>query len=240
MIQFDTVPQENEYNVDQIERLASDAAARGAEIIMFHEGSVTDYVSDVEKYSEYVPDGPSCKRIERLAKNLGTYITFGISEKTPDKMYYITQVFMGPKGFIYKYRKTWLWTGSKDQGYRNEWARYDCGPGPQLFDIAGLKATCFICADGEAPRCIDRAKNLKPDIVFYPNNRQSYLGDKQKFAERAAYIGAPMLVTNRVGKSWVHTCAGGCSVIDQTGRFLARTEPNDGEKILVWDLAIAD
>jgi predicted amidohydrolase len=237
-IQFDTIPEKNERNAREMERLSRAAAAMGAEIIMFHEGSLTDYVSDVDKYSEYVPDGPSCKRLEAVAKELKTHISFGLSEKTKDKHYYITQVFYGPKGFLYSYRKTWIHRQNEDKGYRNEWARYDVGTGPEIFNIAGLRATCFICADGTAPRCIERARLLQPDIVFYSNNRAGYLGARADFAEKAALIKAPMLVTNRIGKSWMYECKGGCAVISGSGEFLAQTDPNDGERILIYDLPV--
>lgn len=236
IVQFDTIPEKNAHNVKQIERLSKEAAAKGAEIIMFHESSVTDLVSDVEKYSEYVPEGLSCKKIEALAKELKVYIAFGISEKTKDKFYYITHVFMGPKGFIYKYRKTWIWRSLDDKGYRNEWARYDVGDGPEIFNLAGLRVTCFICADGDAPRCIERAKLLKPDIVFYPSNHggQSYY---PQYTPKAAQINAPMLIANRVGKSWHADCKGGCAVISSSGTILAKTA-TDKEEILIYDLSI--
>ena len=234
IIQFDSFPEQNERNVKEIERLAQKAAAMGSKIILFHENTVADYTGDVEKNSEYVPDGPSCRKIEALAKKLNLYLAFGISEKTRDNHYYITHVFMGPKGFIYKYRKTWIWRDEDDKGYRNEWARYDVGNGPEIFKLAGLRATCFICADGEAPRCIQRAQLLKPDIVFYPNNRAAE-SEYAKYAERAAQIKATMLVANRVGKSWQYDCRGGCAVISSSGEILAKTSTNQ-EEILIYDL----
>lgn len=240
LIQFDAVPEQNERNVREMERLARAAASQSAEIIMFHESSVTDYVGDMEKYSEYVPDGPSCKKMEALARELKTYISFGLSEKTKDGYYYITYVFMGPEGFVYKYRKTWIWREPSDEGFRNEWARYDCGPGPEIFKLGGLRATCFICADGEAPRCIERAALLKPEIVFYPNNRGGgHLVDgNPTFRDRAARIKAPMLVTNRVGKSWKYECKGGCAVISSNGTILSKTDPAGREEILIYDLEL--
>ena len=51
IVQFNAVPEKNERNVGEIERLSREAAAKDADIIMFHESSVTDYVSDMEKYS---------------------------------------------------------------------------------------------------------------------------------------------------------------------------------------------
>lgn len=236
IIQFDAVAEENERNVREIERLSREAAAKGCEIIMFHESSVTDYVSEVEKYSEYVPEGSSCKKVEALAKELNTYISFGLSEKTKDRHYYITYVFMGPKGFIYKYRKTWIWRDPLDKGYRNEWARYDVGDGPEIFNLAGMRATCFICADGEAPRCIERACLLKPDIVFYPNNRASP-SDYSEHGEKAARIGATTLVANRIGKSWEYDCKGGCAVLSASGTILAKTATTE-EEILIYDLSL--
>jgi len=236
IVQFDTIPEKNEHNTKQIERLSREAAAKGAEIILFHESAVTDLVSDVEKYSELVPEGPACKRIEAVAKELKVYIGFGISEKTRDKFYYITHVFMGPKGYFYKYRKTWIWKSSDDRGYRNEWARYDVGDGPEIFNVGGLRATCFICADGDAPRCIERARLLKPDIVFYPSNHggESYY---PQYTPRAAEIGTTTLIANRVGKSWYAECKGGCAVISGTGEVLAKTA-TDKEEILIYDLSI--
>ena len=238
LIQFDTKPGENEHNVHQMERLARQADSQGANIIMFHELAVMDYVDDVSKYAEYVPEGPSYQKMEALARELDAYICFGLAEKTKDDRHYITYVFTGPEGFIYKYRKTWIWRAAEDKGYRNEWARYDTGTGPEIFEIAGIKATCFICADGESPRCITRAAGLKPELIFYPNNRSTYLGDRPSFSERAAAIGAPMLVTNRVGQSWHAETKGGCSVISATGEVLAKTDPAGQEEILIYDLVL--
>jgi len=227
LVQFDAVPEKTKTNLTRMTRLARQAAADGAELIMFHEGTITDYTPRVEELSELVPEGPSCRRVERLARELGVYISFGLGEADRG-FYYITQAFMAPHGFLYSYRKTWLHGESADEGYRNEHARYDPGRGPGLFEIAGVRATCFICADGEAPRCVERARLLKPQLVFYPNNR-SGLPD---FGKRARRIGAPMLVTNRVGKSWAHGCSGGCAVYGADGKLLAAANCEGREEIL--------
>jgi predicted amidohydrolase len=235
--QFDAIPEQNERNVREVERLARKAAAQGAEIILFHENCITDYVSDVEKHSELVPDGPSCRRLEALAKELQMYICFGVSEKTRDHFYYITHVFMGPQGFVYKYRKTWICRFRTDDGFRNEWIRYDCGQGPELFDLGGFRATCFICSDGAAPRCLERAARLNPDIVFYPINTANSALKNKKILERAAAVRAPMLVANRIGHSWMWDCQGGCMVIGPDGSILAKTDSVASEQIVFYDLS---
>ena len=149
---------------------------------------------------------------------------------------YITQVFASPHGFLYRYRKSWLWRG-EDKGYRNEWARYDTGTGPERFEIDGIAATCFICADGAAPRCLERARLVEPQVVFYPNNRGG-LPDFPVFGAYAAKIGAPMLVTNRVGKSWDYDCKGGCAVFDAAGNVLAKANRKGEEEVLYYTLVV--
>ncbi|MFH0963117.1 MAG: hypothetical protein V2A58_03795, partial [Planctomycetota bacterium] len=135
------------------------------------------------------------------------------------------------------YRKTWLWREPSDEGYRNEWARYDPGAGPELFTLDGVKATCFICADGNAPRCIERAKALAPQVVFYPNNRRDPR-DPADLARCARTIGAPLLVTNRTGASWMHDCKGGCAVYSPAGDLLAQANTEGREEILLHDLRL--
>jgi len=230
LIQFDAVPEDVERNLNRMELLVEHAASLGARWVMFHEGTLCDYTPRVKEFAESVPNGESTQRIMTLSRRLGCYVSFGLSEKSSGR-YFISQVFVGPEGFIYRYRKTWIWRSSDDKGYRNEWARYDPGTGPELFDIDGIKATCFICADGEAPRCIERAAELAPQLVFYPNNRET-LPEFEVFGQRAKFINAPVLVTNRVGQSWTYNCKGGCVVYSATGEVLAKANRDGTEEIL--------
>ena len=234
LVQFDSKPEKPKPNLTKMSGLARSAAAAGARLIMFHEGTLTGYSPRLAEVAQRVPEGPACRRMGRLAQQLNAYLSFGLSEVDGDR-YYISQVFMAPHGFLCCYRKTWLWREPSDDGYRNEHARYDPGPGPKLFEIAGLRATCFICADGEAPRCIERARALKPELVFYPNNR-SALPDFPVFGKRAKRIGAPMLVTNRVGRSWSQQCAGGCVVYAKDGAVLAAANREGREEVLHYRL----
>jgi predicted amidohydrolase len=236
LVQFDAVPEQPERNLKEMERLARQAVSQGARLVMFHEGTLTDYTPRLNALAERVPDGPACQRVAALAKQLRCFISFGLSEREGDR-FFITQVFFGPEGLAHRYRKAWLWREEKDGGYRNEHARHDPGPGPERFAIDGIVATCFICADGEAPRCIQRAKALHPQLVFYPNNRGG-LPDFAIFGARAKEIGAPMLVTNRVGKSWIHSCNGGCVAFDSRGNVEAKANRQGREEILMVDLAI--
>lgn len=236
LVQFDAVPEQPGRNVDEMERLAAQAVASGARWIMFHEGTLCDYTPRLKDLAESVPRGRATKRIADLARRLRCFLSFGLSEQASGR-YFISQVFVGPRGFVYCYRKTWLWREPGDEGYRNEWARYDPGTGPEIFYLDGVRATCFICADGEASRCVERAAGLRPDIVFYPNNRAA-LPDFPVFGARARAIGAPMLVTNRTGRSWVHQCRGGCAVFGADGAVLAKANRVGKEEVLLYTLEL--
>jgi predicted amidohydrolase len=236
LIQSDSIPEQVERNLHQMEGLAVRAARSGARWIMFHEGTVCDYTPRLKELAEEVPNGTATARMGKLAQRLRCFISFGLSE-THQGRYYISQVFVGPNGFLYCYRKTWIWREERDKGYRNEWARYDPGTGPELFQLDGINATCFICADGEAPRCIGRAAELNPQVVFYPNNR-ARLPDFEVFGQRAKQIKAPMLVTNRVGQSWTEQCVGGCVVYSKSGAVLAKANREGEEEILLYPLEI--
>ena len=225
-----------ERNLDEMERLIRKAVAGHARLIVFHEATLVDYTSKLEEQAEPVPDGPACKRLGALARELNCYISFGLSERDGDR-FHITQVFLGPEGFIHRYRKTWLWFNFADDFYRNEWARYDPGRGPELFTIAGIKAACMICADGMAERAITRMETLKPELVFYPNNRISLPGFAA-LGHLAARIGAPMLVTNRTGKTWEPDCNGGSIVYDADGDVLAEANRKGREEVLFHDLVV--
>ncbi len=236
LVQFDAIPEQVERNREQMIRLAKQASESGARWVLFHEGAVCDYTPRLDELAEPVPDGPTTCRMMALAKELKVFLSFGLSEREGQR-FYITQVFVGPAGFVTRYRKTWLWRSPEDQGYRNEWSRYDPGTGPELFDIDGVKAACFICADGNSARCLERIHRLRPQVAFHPNNRKS-LTDDAEYARRAKTIGAPLLVPNRVGNSWMHACDGGSAILGADGTLLARANREGREEILIYDLPI--
>ena len=236
LVQFDAVPEQVEANLAKMKRLSTAAADAGARWILFHEGTVADYVGDVGRYAEPVPSGPSTQFMMRIAAARRCYIAFGLSEVDKQR-HFITHVFVGPRGLVHRYRKTWIWHARSDDGFRNEWVRYDPGTGPELFELDGIKATCFICADGEAPRCVERARHLRPQVVIYPNNRRE-LPEFEVFGQRAKEIGAPMLVTNRIGQSWLINCKGGNVVYSAGGEMLAKANREGREEILIHDLVL--
>ena len=235
LVQFDALPGQRQRNLVQMERLVERAVADGARLVMFHELATSDYVDDIEPLAEPIPGGPSCQRMARLARKTDCHIAFGLPEKEGPRRY-IAYVFLGPGGLVARYRKTWLHKTNPDEGFRNEWARYDPGSGPEAFEILGLRATCLICADATAPRCVERVRRLQPELIFLPVNRGA-----QRFAEYPGIIarmGAPTLVANRVGQSHSRDCVGGSAVYDALGRVVTAANRAGREEILCYDFPL--
>ena len=102
-------------NLSKIEKLTLKAKEQGADLVIFPEMSLTGYVvlDQVYELAETIP-GPSTEKVEALAKRTGMHIIFGmpeLSEKTQATIFN-TAVFIGPGGFIGKYRKMYLPTHS--------------------------------------------------------------------------------------------------------------------------------
>jgi len=236
VIQFDAVSGQVDRNVREMVRLSEAAAQAGARWILFHELSTCDYVEKAESVVEPVPDGPSTVRMAKVAKWFNCFIAFGMAEAHRGRVY-DALVFVGPHGYVYHYRKTWLWHRQKDTSFRDEWLRFDPGSGPGIFELDGVRATCFICSDGDSARCITELAALKPGVVFYPNNREGW-PPLEVFGKMAKTIHAPMLVANRVGRSVIFDCPGGSAVFSAEGKVLAQANREGREEILHYKLEL--
>jgi len=102
-------------NLRKIEELTIKAKEQAADLVIFPELSLTGYVvrDQIYELAETIP-GPATKKIEGIARKTGMHVIFGmpeLSEKTKATIFN-TAVFIGPKGFIGKYRKMYLPTHS--------------------------------------------------------------------------------------------------------------------------------
>jgi predicted amidohydrolase len=115
LAQMSSKRENKEANLQKIERLTFKAKEQGADLAIFPEMSLTGYVIRDQLYemAETVP-GPTVEKIEELARKTGMHIIFGMpeqSEKTQATIFN-TAVFVGPQGYIGKYRKMYLPTHS--------------------------------------------------------------------------------------------------------------------------------
>src|SRR5207237_761656 len=99
-----------EENLKTIVTQANAASKKGVELLVFPELHLTGYTMQDEVYNlaEPIP-GPSVKRVEKLAKEHGLHIVFGMPEESAVKgVIHNTAVLVGPNGLVGKYRKIHL------------------------------------------------------------------------------------------------------------------------------------
>ncbi len=153
---------EVEANLERIERYARQAAAEGAELVCFPELSVSGHwcAGEVWDISEEVPGGPSCWRLERLADELGCFLSVGIAEREAS-IAYNTQMVIGPQGFLGKQRKLHM---SAD-----EYFHFRMGASVNVIDIGLCRLGIGICYDTVFPETARIAAIKGAEVYLAPH-----------------------------------------------------------------------
>ena len=187
------------------EEAAREAAAQGAQVMCFQElfyGPYFCQVQDAEyyEYTEYIPDGPTTKRFQALAKELNMVMVLPMYEIEQPGVYYNTAAVIDADGtYLGKFRKQHI---PQVKGF---WEKFYFRPGNggyPVFDTAVGKVGVYICYDRHFPEGW-RALGLNgAEIVFNPSathrGLSEYLWSIEQPAAAVAnmyYVGA----INRVG-----------------------------------------
>jgi len=212
-------------NIRKIEELTVKAKEQGADLVIFPELSLTGYVvrDQIYELAETIP-GPSTQRIEEIAKDTGMHIIFGmpeLSEKTRATIFN-TAVFVGPDGFIGKYRKMYLPTHSVFEEKRHFRPGYQTA----VFDTALGKIGLCICYDlffPEVTRLIRlKGAQLIVAISASPAVRRGYF--EILTAARALENTVFLAYVNMVGVEDGLQFWGGSRLVSPTGDVLAKAK----------------
>lgn len=164
--QFENRSGDKEHNLGIIRHLAAEAAAKGAQVVAFHECSITGYSfarhlskDQMLDLAEFVPDGPSVKQLILIAKELDITILAGLFEKDADDKLYKTQVCVDKNGLVAKYHKL------------HPFINPHLTPGDRYvtFDLFGWKCSILICYDNNIIENVRAVKLLGANIVFMPH-----------------------------------------------------------------------
>jgi predicted amidohydrolase len=163
--QFEARDADKDYNLGRIESLARHALDQGAEIVSFHECSITGYTflqelsrQELERQAEPVPAGPSTQRLAVLAGQLKVALLAGLIEREQDRLYN-TYVAVDPHGFVAKHRKVHAFISKF----------LTCGEHIEVFDLCGIRASILTCYDNnlvENPRI---ATLKGAEVIFAPH-----------------------------------------------------------------------
>jgi predicted amidohydrolase len=165
-IQFENASGDKDKNLQTIERLARAAAARGAQVVAFHETSITGYTfasslthSQLLGLAEPVPDGPSVKRLMQIADKAGVIILAGLFERDESDHIFNTYICVSATEVLAKFRKLHPFI-SKHLSPGNEYT---------VFDLLGWRCGILICYDNNVIENVRATTLLGAEIIFMPH-----------------------------------------------------------------------
>jgi N-carbamoylputrescine amidase len=223
------------------------AAKQGVQILCFQEVFNGPYFcpsQDVKWYglTEEIPNGPTTRRMQELAKKHKMVIIVPMYEKEMSGVYYNTASVIDADGtYLGKYRKNHI---PQVAGF---WEKFFFKPGNlgyPVFQTRYAKVGVYICYDRHFPEGA-RALGLNgAEIVFNPSatvaGLSQYLWELEQPAHAAAngyYIAA----INRVGreKPWnIGEFYGSSYFANPRGKIIAQASPVENQ-LLVADLDLA-
>lgn len=227
-------------NIKKMEEILSKATEQNVDLVIFPELSLTGYVLRDQLYelAETIP-GPSTRIIENLVKKNGTHIVFGMPElsgKTRATLYN-TAVFLGPKGYIGKYRKMYLPTHSIFEEKRYFRPGFDA----TAFDTELGKIGLIICYDIYFPE-VTRLIRLKGAqliicISASPAIRRTFFEilTMARAIENTAFLAYVNLVGVEDGLHFW----GGSRLVGPNGKVLAQAK-YDEEDFVICDVDYSD
>jgi predicted amidohydrolase len=164
--QFEHRNGDKTYNLARIKGLSRRAVEQGAEIVSFHECSISGYTflqtlnrEQLASLAEPVPDGPSVRALIGLARELGAVLMAGLVEIDADGKIYNCYVTVGPDGYITKHRKL--------HSFINP--HVSAGAGYTVIDLLGVKAGFLTCYDNNLPENVRITTMLGAEVIFMPH-----------------------------------------------------------------------
>ena len=232
-------------NLDNQMKLVEEAAKQGVQMLCFQEIFTTPYFCAEQQTRWYeavekVPDGPTVKLMQDVAKQHGMVLVVPIYEEEQTGIYYNTAAVIDADGkYLGKYRKTHI--PHVAPGF---WEKFYFRPGNlgyPCFDTAFARIGVYICYDRHFPegaRCLGLNG---AEIIFNPSatvaGLSEYLWKLEQPAHAVAngyFVGA----INRVGTEapWnIGEFYGQSYFCDPRGQIVAEGS-RDQDELIVADL----
>jgi beta-ureidopropionase len=239
------IPEIRQANIDNQMKLVEDAARQGVQMLCFQEIFTTPYFCAEQQTRWYeavekIPDGPTVKLMQDVAKQYGMVLIVPIYEEEQTGVYYNSAAVIDADGsYLGKYRKTHI--PHVNPGF---WEKFYFRPGNlgyPCFDTAFARIGVYICYDRHFPegaRCLGLNG---AEIIFNPSatvaGLSEYLWKLEQPAHAVAngyFVGA----INRVGMEapWnIGEFYGQSYFCDPRGQIIAEAS-RDKDELIVADL----
>lgn len=219
-------------NLALIGALLEQAAASGAELVVFPELATTGYAwssaEEVAPLAEPVP-GPVTGWLTERCREYGCHVVVGLVERAGRPLHN-TAVLVGPGGLAGRYRKTKLWS------WDTAWATAGDRP-PAVWQTPIGRVGTLICADLDYPEGTAWLSRAGADLVAVPTCWSDEPAPSPVWRARAHDSALPFAVANVSGTEWGVTFAAGSCVIGEDGRLLDRVADSQGLAVAAVDLS---
>src|SRR5215831_1068900 len=164
--QFENRSGDKEFNLAAIEELAARAAHLGAQVVAFHECSITGYSfarrlskGELWDVAEDIPGGVSTAALTSIARRNGITVLAGLFERGEDGEVYKAHVCVDASGVLAKHRKI--------HPFINPHLR----PGNRytIFELDGWRCGILICYDNNVIENVRATSLLGAEIIFMPH-----------------------------------------------------------------------
>ncbi|MEJ2627960.1 MAG: nitrilase-related carbon-nitrogen hydrolase [bacterium] len=191
VFQFNPEFGERENNLKKIRKNIKNTKAK---LLVLPELCTTGYQfisrKETKELSESIPGSNTVKQFEEICAEADVYLIAGMAERDGEE-FYNSSLFIGPKGYIGKYRKVHLFKEEK------KW--FSPGNiGFRVWDIEGARVGMMICFDWIFPEAARSLTLQGADIIGHPVNLVlPYC--QRAMVTRALENGVFIITANRVG-----------------------------------------
>jgi beta-ureidopropionase len=232
---------EREDNVQKALGMMVDAAAAGAQLVVFPEMSVDPFFPQYRAEKRYfdwgtpVP-GPLTDRFREQAAALGVATVINLFERAaPGRYYDCSPVFGADGSYLGKQRMTHILEGP---GYNERYYYWQGDTGYPVFDVGAARIGVAICYDRHFPEGMRALALGGAEVIVVPTATASMEEQFRAVWEvemQAAAVanGLFVAVANRAGVDDTLTFFGRSFAVDPYGRVLARAPEQDVALLLV-------
>jgi predicted amidohydrolase len=164
--QFENHSGNKQLNLATIEALSARAAQAGANVVAFHECSITGYTfarrlskEQLWDLAEAIPDGPSTTALVQIARRHGITVLAGLFERGADGAVYKAHLCVDGAGLKAKHRKIHPFINPHIKP----------GDAYTVFDLDGWKCGILICYDNNVIENVRATALLGAEIIFMPH-----------------------------------------------------------------------
>ena len=235
--QMQSVVGDIDANLAKIEAAAKEAAAKGAELLITPELSLTGYGAADEFPDLATPaHGMVTNQLSEIAARHGIAIVAGFAEETHDATFN-SAFFTDGKGQTAVYRKCNLYGPYERQWFRQEDRRQ------VLVTLGGMRIGFLICYDVEFPENVRQLAKSGADFVVVPTALpQGWSGEfiaNHMIQVRAFENQVFVAYINHAGADQLFSYAGLSRIAAPDGKLIAEA-PAEGEALIIADVTPAD